>query len=459
MSFSSTVLALSPLAYWKLDETSGTTFADSSGNGRTATITGAPILGRPPLVDGHCAGFNGNIANRAATGSTTWLQSKTAMSVMAVIQTSASTAGLPELVGADSTGTRQFQCRLTSAAKVEFIQFYTGSFVDALGNTALNDGKKHLVIVTVANSGNIKVYIDGYLDSTTAFAHSIIANYTDTVGIGHDPDGPSLPWDGSLEKVAIFGTELTGAQVQSIWAQIIGTSAYDTAVLADTPSLFWKLDDTTGTTITDSSGNSRNGTYSGATLQQPAVPPAGALASVLGGASGQGIGSITSASWMNNAAFSAECWVRPANANAFKGYLSRYQFAPGGWLLFQNSQQFGWDVASTGADNIIYAPGTYTLGRAYHLVGTYDGSTQCLYVDGRLAVSQALAGVSGSITQDLQVGGYAGINYAQANISKALYYPVALSAAQVLAHYRAAQALAIQPIRILQQTAVLCATR
>jgi hypothetical protein len=40
-SLSAAILALSPLGYWKLDESSGTTATDSSGNSRNGTYTGS----------------------------------------------------------------------------------------------------------------------------------------------------------------------------------------------------------------------------------------------------------------------------------------------------------------------------------------------------------------------------------------------------------------------------------
>lgn len=46
MAYSDVVLADGPIAYWKLDETSGN-FADSSGNSFTAIVTGDPIYRRP----------------------------------------------------------------------------------------------------------------------------------------------------------------------------------------------------------------------------------------------------------------------------------------------------------------------------------------------------------------------------------------------------------------------------
>lgn len=47
-------------------------------------------------------------------------------------------------------------------------------------------------------------------------------------------------------------------------------TAYETAVLADSPRGYWKLGDTSGTTVVDSSGNAHDGTYgAGVTLNIP----------------------------------------------------------------------------------------------------------------------------------------------------------------------------------------------
>ena len=50
MSYSAEVLADSPLGYWRLGETSGTTLSDSSGNTRHGAYYGAPYLGRDSLL-------------------------------------------------------------------------------------------------------------------------------------------------------------------------------------------------------------------------------------------------------------------------------------------------------------------------------------------------------------------------------------------------------------------------
>ena len=58
------ILALSPIGYWKLDETGGTTAADSSGNGRNGTYGGTYTLANR---DGFATFADGsvNIHNKA----------------------------------------------------------------------------------------------------------------------------------------------------------------------------------------------------------------------------------------------------------------------------------------------------------------------------------------------------------------------------------------------------------
>src|SRR3989442_312346 len=46
---------------------------------------------------------------------------------------------------------------------------------------------------------------------------------------------------------------------------------YDATVLADRPAAYWRMDETSGTTMTDASGNHNDGVYAGAySLGQPA---------------------------------------------------------------------------------------------------------------------------------------------------------------------------------------------
>ena len=52
MTYSDDVLSLAPLGYWRLEEDSGTTLADSSGNNFTGTYGSGAILGQDGVLVG-----------------------------------------------------------------------------------------------------------------------------------------------------------------------------------------------------------------------------------------------------------------------------------------------------------------------------------------------------------------------------------------------------------------------
>lgn len=88
-------------------------------------------------------------------------------------------------------------------------------------------------------------------------------------------------WSSIVPKTGmLFRSEADGKWWQytgSAWSEIAIAGASTTlaaAILADSPTGFWKLDETSGTTAADSSGNGYNLTYSGSyTLADSAIVP------------------------------------------------------------------------------------------------------------------------------------------------------------------------------------------
>ena len=221
--------------------------------------------------------------------------------------------------------------------------------------------------------------------------------------------------------------------------------AYSDEVLADSPLAYWRLGESSGTTIGDSSGNSRSGTYAGTyTLGVPGL---------LGGDSDtavsatSGIGSIAAASWMNvSSALSLECFFKTsvsgtlgligrtnsgtfgtADTNTVRIYLNS------GKLVFQvfNSS---WNPAFT-----LQSAGTYNDGFRHHVVGTWDGSTAVLYVDGSSVTSTSASfTIASSATLPFYIGKMAGSFAYSGIMDEVAYYSSALSSTRVSSHYSAA---------------------
>jgi YD repeat-containing protein len=112
-----------------------------------------------------------------------------------------------------------------------------------------NDGHPHQVVATYAN-GTDTLYVDGQLiSSLTASENGYSASYNYVVGTGYSGNGGSIwphspgdwyPFSGTLDEVSVYGTALSAARVQ---AHYTAGSGYRSAVLADSPTAYYRLDD------------------------------------------------------------------------------------------------------------------------------------------------------------------------------------------------------------------------
>lgn len=229
--------------------------------------------------------------------------------------------------------------------------------------------------------------------------------------------------------------------------------AYDTEVLADTPLAYWRLQEASGATMADSSGNARAGIYSGFAAGSYAN------ASLLFDASLKSLNfdgtndfaNITDAAWMDVAAITLEIAITADSLSGTRRIISRDD---GGsnrmWSLsvVGSKLQFIFWTTTTGPHTVTGAT-TLVVGQKYLVAATFDGTNGKVFLDG---VEDATLSVSGS----LQVGTLAphigtqpgGTNWFDGRMQEVAYYGTALSAARLLAHQRAgfAQSVVVPPL-------------
>lgn len=228
-------------------------------------------------------------------------------------------------------------------------------------------------------------------------------------------------------------------------------SAYDAAVLSDTPLAYWKLAETTGTTAADSSGNSYNASYvASPTLASALIASHLNTSCGLNGTSQYGT-IIPPSPLQLGATGSFECWVYPtATPNGGRVFSAGYNGSTSiPWCLgFSTSGTLG---AATGAYPFFgsYASGwggvttttALVSSTPYHMVGTVAAGVMTLYINGT-SVGQ-VTGISAPSTNAIGLAFGAVLtnttpsNFFQGNISNCAIYGTALSAARVLAHYNA----------------------
>jgi Concanavalin A-like lectin/glucanases superfamily len=220
-----------------------------------------------------------------------------------------------------------------------------------------------------------------------------------------------------------------------------GPVTYRNAVLADAPLAYWRLGETSGTAMADSSGNGHNGTYFAAK-----TPAAGLLTSDTDGGSNQT--SFTpgfAGGWPDTAlssGVSVECWVKIATGGqSNKGIVTRYDSAHC-WLVWVDTSGFiAWRAYNTSDAqvNLSWSSPPATLA-TYYIVGTYVSGMARLYINGtQVASSTTLTGPpqQGGV-QSIEIGTYANNTFtADAVKDEVAVYAGELSPTRIAAHYAA----------------------
>lgn len=226
---------------------------------------------------------------------------------------------------------------------------------------------------------------------------------------------------------------------------------YTTEVLADTPEFFAHLGEASGTTMTDASGNGRNGTYNGGiTKGVPGLLSTGSDTAIsIAGANGS-YAPVTYAAWQDTASFSADCLIKPTGVSGNPTILSRYgaSFGASRFVFRLDGNKLA-IYGFTAGGGLAAAVGTtvLTTGTTYHVGFSYDGTNLRLYLNGVLeagpvavAVGGGSSGVPLTVGARNTDGAINGANAFTGTIDEIAYYGTALSAARFAAHYAAATA-------------------
>jgi hypothetical protein len=152
--------------------------------------------------------------------------------------------------------------------------------------------------------------------------------------------------------------------------------------------------------------------------------------------------------------FSMEIWVKPGISGT-PPYLFNGIFASSldhrsrrGWWLGQYDSSGGLNgfacICDTGESIYVFAatpPMSIDVNQWYHVVCVFNGASMALHLNGNLAATTVIP--SGqtyrpNLTRDFSIGCHSSNgNWYQGALDEAAFYPHALSAAQVLAHYQA----------------------
>lgn len=220
-----------------------------------------------------------------------------------------------------------------------------------------------------------------------------------------------------------------------------GADPYETAVLADHPVAYWRLDDAPGARFAyDDSGHGHDAVIvGGVTLGAP-----GAFASAKSARfdTDQWIAAGDEFGFTNNDSFSLELWLDPDAVDIWRPILIKgdyFNFNDGYWLM-TNTDLI---VASQSAASQTSVDVPLQAGQWTHLVAVFDGLDVDLYLDGVLAKTGSFAARWDPSPVPFSIAGpddavHGGTSF-QGTIQDVAVYDHALTAAQIGAHFKAAQ--------------------
>ncbi len=234
--YQSTARKVKPTVYWRFNAAT-TKQSDSSGNGRTGTVTGGVTLGVPGALvgqkgittDGSTGYVRSNVAFTPAAAFTESVWFKTTTQVGGAIMGFSNAATGPGYlenrpIWMDNDGKVAIGIRRGVPSNP------TSTFVRS--TSTYNDGKWHHAVATFDGS-RLSLYVDGVLTGTLGVtnvtatgAGYLRVGYLDlskfyTV-FGTNFDGQKVPlsyfFNGSIDEASMYPVALTGPQVSDLWA-------------------------------------------------------------------------------------------------------------------------------------------------------------------------------------------------------------------------------------------------
>lgn len=180
------------------------------------------------------------------------------------------------------------------------------------------------------------------------------------------------------------------------------TVDYRQAVLTDSPIGYWRLGESSGTTATDETGNN-NMTYVGTpTLAYAGVMQDGSgdtSMDVAGGDNGVDGGDWADFEFLGTLPFTVEAWIRPDTelSTSWGGVIAQKQIdaSGNGWELILHGGTGGMNIrmnrVGTGSPgHQAQTPdGSIVADNTYHIVGTFDGTTTTIWINGQVAASNS----------------------------------------------------------------------
>ncbi len=202
------------VGYWLFDEGSGTTASDASGFGNDGTLNGTPVW--TTGISGSALDFSGG-ADRVFVPDSSSLDISDQITIAAWIKPR-KTGTQYVVKKARINVTDGYELSLSAGGRV-FVRFNQ----DGSGNTYRldslsyypTDGNTWMHVAATYDGQDIKVYVNGVLETTLSVQGLVIANNSNDLSIGAQDDGLN-PFDGVVDQVHIYNSALSASEIQNL---------------------------------------------------------------------------------------------------------------------------------------------------------------------------------------------------------------------------------------------------
>jgi hypothetical protein len=205
------------VAYWKFDEGSGTTAADSSGSGNTGTVNG------PTWTSGEIGGalnFDG-VNDYVSVPDAGNLDNTSALTIAFWVKPTI-LDGSPRGIVSKRTasGSQDAYSIFFNSGNQIHVDIDTGNNRFSTNTVFLTNTWYHVAVTydgTLAPASRVHVYVNGVLDKTAGETSASIPNYASDLAFGKLVGNPTSYFAGSLDDVRIYNRALTATEVGSLF--------------------------------------------------------------------------------------------------------------------------------------------------------------------------------------------------------------------------------------------------
>ncbi|MDD5518917.1 MAG: LamG domain-containing protein [Candidatus Omnitrophica bacterium] len=433
------------IGYWDMEEGTGQSIHDSSGrsnNGVRGLNTTAEATD-PSWTNGKVGGglnFDGsdfvNVDN--GNSSTTFAFNGIGMTLEVWFKTSSSGTA-KRILGYDNIGGTNPRYMLSPyTGDLLSIYIHDGTnAVSAGGTSNIADGKWHHGVY-VYDKGVNNLYVDGVLEFN---AFQVLNSFTAQGGLtigGYQFNDPSRAerMVGEIDEVRIYNRALSAMEVRYHYN-------------GSGPVARWKFDEGSGTTIYDSTNNNNDCTMYYMSTSTGGGWTEGKYGTAL---SFDGLDDYTdcgSNEVLNaSSSISVSAWVKIGEIGRYQRIVQKKYGAPqyANYVLeFLSTDKVRFRLGDGTNDHNFDSNSSLAVGNWYHLVGTYDGTSGKIYINGVLDSKKTDAFTIKKYTNNLNLGGIGTSDTFKGLIDEVSIYNYARTAQEVRNDYNAGLAAHFGP--------------